>query len=350
MGTRRSNVLVTGGCGFMGSHFLRKLYHEYPEYNLVNFDALTYAGNPDNLLDIEDAEKLASNNNRRYRFIRGDVSNREVLEKLFSDFSFKYVFHFAAETHVDRSFFNFGQFIQTNVVGGFNVIELSHKFGVDKLIFISTDEVYGSVEDGYSREEDALQPSSPYSASKASADMLATTHMKVNNSSIVVVRSGNNYGTHQYPEKLIPLVVTNLLEQKKIPVHGNGQHVRSWVHVHDFCDAVDFLAHEGPRSGVFNIAGEHWTNMDIIKIIADGVGVPHDDHIVLVGDRPNADLRYAPEDAKLRSLGYNPKRSMKQDIASIIDWYTTNQEWWQKIKNRDEYVDHYEKQSKARWY
>lgn len=335
----------------MGSHFLRHLFTNYPSYKIVNLDLLTYAGNSDNLSDIESAERSLPIHERRYEHVKGDVCDAVLVDRLFSEYKFSTVFHFAAETHVDRSIFNFGDFVRTNVEGARVLLEAARVHQVSKMVHISTDEVYGNVLEGVSDENAPFNPSSPYAASKAAADMLARTYANVYNVPLAIIRSGNNYGTHQYPEKLIPLVITNLLEGNLIPVHGKGEHVRSWVHVHDFVHAVDLIAHTPKAFGAYNIAGEHRSNLDIIQLVGAALGKDHAKHLSFVQDRPAADLRYAPHAGKIESeLGWRRKHNIDSDIQSVIDWYKENEAWWRSIKSKKEFMDHYHKQSKALWY
>lgn len=342
-------VLVTGGSGFMGSHFIRHLYNAYPQYAIVNLDALTYAGNPENLADIEAIENEKDLDNRRYIHVRGDVCDPVLVDRVFSEYRFDLVVHFAAETHVDRSIFNFSDFVRTNVEGTRVILEAVRNHQVPRVVHISTDEVYGSVPAGESTEHAPINPSSPYAASKAAGDMLARTYANVYNVPLAIVRSSNNYGTHQYPEKLIPLVTSNLLAGEAIPVHGNGLHVRSWLHVSDFVDGVDRIAHQERVGGIYNMAGESLTNLEIIAAIGNILGV--EPELTFVGDRPSADHRYAPHAGKIeRELGWKRKRSIAEALIEVIEWYRMNESWWRSIKARKEYLDHYEKQSKAQWY
>lgn len=344
-------ILVTGGSGFMGSHFIRHIYNKYPQYAIINLDALTYAGNPENLADIEAAENEKDLDKRRYIHVRGDVCDTVLVERLFNEYDFDLVVHFAAETHVDRSIFNFSDFVRTNVEGTRVILEAVRNHGVPRVVHISTDEVYGSVPEGESAEDAPINPSSPYAASKAAGDMLARTYANVYNVPLAIVRSSNNYGTHQYPEKLIPLVITNLLTGEKIPVHGDGRHVRSWLHVSDFVDGVDRIAHQEKVSGIFNMTGESRSNLEIIRHIGELLGVDVEPSLVFVADRPSADLRYAPHAGKIeRELGWKRMRSLDEALAEKIEWYRANEAWWRAIKAKKEFLDHYEKQSKAQWY
>ncbi len=335
----------------MGSHFVRRLYHRYPEYRIVNLDLLTYAGNPENLADLEALESSKNPAERRYEHVKGDVCDAALVGRLFDEYNFALVAHFAAETHVDRSLFNFGDFIRTNVEGTRVMLEAVRTHNVPRMVHISTDEVYGDVPSGYSSEDASLNPSNPYAASKAAADMLARTYALVYRIPVHIVRSGNNYGPNQYPEKLIPLAITNLLSGTQMPIHGDGLHQRSWVHVDDFCAAVDRIAHHDAPFAIFNIAGEHASNLDLIRRIAAHLGRDYEKHLSMVGDRPSADRRYAPNSFKLeRELGWKRERSLEEALPALVEWYRENEAWWNAIKARKEFIDHYEKQSKATWY
>lgn len=335
----------------MGSHFVRGLYHKYPHYRIVNLDLLTYAGNPANLADIEALESTLPLSKRRYEHVRGDVADVQLIEKLFSQYAFAQVYHFAAESHVDRSIFNFGDFVRTNIEGSRVLLEAVRFHSVPRMIHISTDEVYGDVPTGFSFEDAPMNPSNPYAASKAAADMLVRTYAKTHRLSVAVVRSGNNYGTHQYPEKLIPLTITNLIEGKHIPVHGTGEHKRSWVHVHDFCRAVDLIAHNEQAIGVYNIAGEHRTNLEIMQLVARTLQKDLQPLLSFVSDRPIADFRYAPHAGKIeRELSWQREHSIEHAMEEVVEWYLENVLWWKSIKEKKEFMDHYAKQSKAEWY
>lgn len=345
------NVLVTGGCGFMGSHFIRRLYTKYPGYNIVNLDLLTYAGNPENLADIVAIDQLRTVNAQRYTHITGDICDEALVGELFKKYSFDIVVHFAAESHVDRSIFHFGDFIRTNIEGTRVILETVRKYAVPRMVHISTDEVYGNVPEGFSSEDASLNPSSPYAASKTSGDMLARTYATIYEIPLSIVRSSNNFGTHQYPEKLIPLTLTNLLNEQKMPVHGDGTHVRSWLHVDDFCDAVDRIAHDDKPFSIFNLTGEHRSNLEVIAAIAAHLDRDPQQYITHVSDRPSADMRYAPDSTKIeRELGWKRTHNFDTALKEVIDWYQENEAWWTSIRSRKEFLDHYERQSKAQWY
>lgn len=335
----------------MGSNFVRFLYHKYPDYQIFNLDALTYAGNPENLADIETDETKLSQADKRYVFIKGDICDFVLLENLFDRYTFDLIFHFAAETHVDRSIFNVADFIRTNIEGTRSLLEIARKRHSPRFVHISTDEVYGSVPKGFSKEDAPLRPSNPYSTSKAGADMLVQAYIKTYHVPALIVRGSNNFGPYQYPEKLIPLAISNMIEGTKIPVHGSGQHVRSWLHVQDFCSAVDLVAHEGVEGDIYNVSGEPRTNVEVLQVIANYLGKNLDTHKNHINDRPAADLRYAPDSSKLQeALGWSRKYTLAASLDNVVKWYLDNRDWWQKIKLKKEFLDHYQKQSKAQWY
>ena len=339
------SVLITGGCGFMGSHVVRHFSRAYPDHKLVNLDLLTYAGNLDNIRDI------GGETDGHYEFIRGDVCDSRLVERLFEKYHFTLVVHLAAETHVDRSIFNVSDFIRTNVEGTRVLLEAVRMHKVPHMVHVSTDEVYGNISNGFSVEDAALNPSNPYAASKAAGDMLARTYRMVYGTPVSIVRSGNNYGSHQYPEKFIPLVITNLIADEKIPVHGGGGHVRSWVYVDDFCKAIDRIAYSTHAPDTYNVAGEHRTNLEIIELVARYLRKNHEVLLPHTKDRPAADLRYAPDASKIeRKLGWGRRHSIDEVMGYVVDWYLKNKAWWLAIKSKKEFLHHYEIQSKAQWY
>lgn len=351
MSAPTKTMLITGGCGFMGSHFVRRMYEKYPDYILVNLDILTYAGNGDNLKDLELSESKKEVAKRRYDHVIGDICDIALVTRLFENHGFDIVVHFAAETHVDRSIFNFGDFIRTNVEGTRVLLEAARVHKTPRFVHVSTDEVYGTILEGHSDEDAPLNPSSPYAASKTAGDMLARTYARVYDLPLAIIRSSNNYASFQYPEKLIPLTITNLIEGAKLPVHGEGTQVRSWIHVDDFCNAVDLMAHDTQKFSIYNLAGEARTNLEIIEHIAQILGKDHTPHLAFVPDRPCADLRYAPNCSLIEEeLGWKRERSLDEALEKVVTWYLDNEEWWRKIKSKKEFMDHYEKQSKASWY
>lgn len=349
MDTNYTNILVTGGCGFIGSNFIRHIFFKYPEYRIVNLDALTYAGNKENLLDVQ-AAAFQETATDRYTFILGNVCDKDLLDRIFEKYIFKHIIHFAAETHVDRSIFNVSDFIETNVNGTRAIIETMRKHNNSRLVHISTDEVYGDVPRGFSNEEALLNPSNPYAASKAAAEMLIKAYMRTHMVSAIVIRGSNNYGPYQYPEKLIPLAISNMIEDKKIPVHGQGRQVRSWLHVRDFCSAIDLIMHQGQAFATYNVSGEEKSVLGVLHLIAPILGKELAGLANHINDRPGGDMRYAPDSSKLRTeLSWQPKYSLASSLGDIVSWYLENKSWWEKIRLTQEYKNLYERQSQAKW-
>lgn len=341
-------IFVTGGMGFIGSNFIRYIFERYPEYVVLNYDALTYAGNPDNLSDIANA--FDGKDDARYRFVHGDIVDGKLLEATIRSFAPDIIVNFAAESHVDRSLADSAAFVNSNIVGAHNLFEISRKLNI-KLIHVSTDEVYGDVPSEYSHEDSPIRPSNPYAASKAAADLIAQTYIRSHKTPLIIVRGSNNFGPYQYPEKLIPLAITNILEGKSIPVHGDGTHVRTWLHTNDFARGIDMAMHHAPVGSIYNISGDEVSNIDILKKIMRAMGVDPESMLEYVNDRPGADLRYAPTSQKIkRDLGWQPERNIHDDIETLIAWYVANQDWWKKVKERKEFLDHYEKQRQAKYY
>ena len=346
------NILVTGGAGFIGSNFVHYLYEKYPDYRIYVLDILTYAGNLENLEDIEKKELMLPEKDSRYVFVKGDTSDEKLLGELFEAHKFSYIFHFAAESHVDRSYFNFSNFVRTNVEGALLLAMFAQRYG-STMVHISTDEVYGSIpeEQGFVKEDAPFWPANPYASSKAAADMLLQTYMQTSKVSLRIVRATNNYGPYQYPEKLIPLAITNLLAGEKIPLHGSGEHLRQWLHVRDFCTAIDLVAHEGAENNVYNVAGEHETNISVLRLVAEYLGKGElEDHLSRVADRPNPDMRYAIDSSKLEALGWKRSYTFRDELPNLIEWYRTNEEWWRKLKRKKEFLMHYELQKGAKFY
>ncbi len=323
--------LVTGGAGFIGSNFIHYLFEKYgDDVQVVNLDKLTYAGNLDNLRDVE--------NRSNYTFIKGDICEADVVDPLVKDADV--VVNFAAESHVDRSIGSPDDFIRTDVYGAFVLLEAAREYSVEKFVQISTDEVYGSIIDGSFKETDVLEPSSPYSASKAGADRLAFSYFVTYKLPVVITRCSNNYGPFQYPEKLIPLFVTNALDDKELPIYGSGKNVRDWIYVMDHCDAIEFLIHNGDNGQVYNIGGgNERMNIEITDLILKRLGKP-DSLKKYVADRLGHDLRYSVDTAKIRSLGWTPGYQFEEGINYTIDWYVKNRPWWEKLKS-GEYLDFY---------
>ena len=315
------NVLVTGGLGFIGSNFIRHMLNKY-NYQIINLDKVTYCGNFENLKDIE--------NNKSYHFVKGDICDKQIVLKLAQEADA--IINFAAESHVDRSIENADEFVKTDILGTYNLLEAAKTFKVKKFIQISTDEVYGSTKKGSFNESDNLQPNSPYSASKAGADLLVRSYIKTHNIPAIITRSSNNFGPYQYPEKLIPLFVTNLLEGKKVPLYGEGLNVRDWIYVLDNCEAIDFILHKGVDGEIYNIGGgSEKTNLEITKLILKEFG-KNESRIEKVRDRKGHDFRYSLNCEKINKLGWKPRFKFEKAIKETINWYKKNQEWWKKLK------------------
>ncbi len=324
--------LITGGAGFIGSNFIHYLLRRYDDVQVVNLDKLTYAGNLDNLRDVE--------NDPRYRFVKGDICDAEVVDPLVKEANV--VINFAAESHVDRSIGRPDDFIRTDVYGTFVLLEAARKYGVEKFVQISTDEVYGSTLGESFKETDPLMPSSPYSASKAGADRLAYSYFVTYSLPVLITRCSNNYGPYQYPEKLIPLFVTNAIENKKLPIYGDGKNVRDWIYVEDHCNAIDVVMQKGVEGEVYNIgAGNEKTNLEITEFILDFLGKPRD-LMTFVPDRLGHDRRYSLNWEKLRKLGWEPAHSFEEGMENTIRWYVDNRWWWEKIKS-GEFLEYYKR-------
>ena len=329
--------LVTGGAGFIGSNFIRYLFKHYEDIQIINLDKLTYAGNPENLKDFT--------GRTNYRFIKGDICDAGTVNAIFEQWRPHFVVNFAAESHVDRSIGNPDDFIRTDMFGVFVLLEAARKFGVERFIQISTDEVYGSVLEGSFTEESPLKPGNPYAASKAGGDRLAYSYFNTFQLPVIVTRASNNYGPYQYPEKLIPLFVTNLIENKPVPLYGDGKNVRDWLYVIDHCDAIDFILQHGTIGEVYNIAGgNEKENLFITHFLFDYLRKPRS-LIKPVPDRLGHDRRYSLNAAKLHQLGWQPRHSFEQAMQATIDWYVQHPEWWQPLKS-GEYLEFYKKHYK----
>jgi dTDP-glucose 4,6-dehydratase len=326
--------LITGGAGFIGSNFIHYLLRKYEDIKIINLDKLTYAGNLDNLRDIE--------NDKRYKFIKGDVRNKSLVEKIIKEVDI--VVHLAAETHVDRSIIQAGEFILTDVYGTYILLEACKNSNIKLFIYVSTDEVYGSIERGSFKEDDTLNPSSPYAASKAGADRLSYAYYKTYNLPVIIIRPCNNFGPYQYPEKIIPLFVTNALENKPLPVYGKGDNVRDWIYVEDNCRAMDYIIEKGKIGEVYNISGgNEITNLELTYKILSILNKPKD-LIKFVSDRLGHDKRYSLNCIKLKNLGWMPKFKFEDALRKTVLWYMENIWWWKKIKEKKkEYKDFYKK-------
>ncbi|MDR7078826.1 dTDP-glucose 4,6-dehydratase [Neobacillus niacini] len=330
-------LLVTGGAGFIGSNFARYMVNKYPDYQIVNLDLLTYAGNLENLKDIENAPN--------YKFVRGDIADREFINGLFQEEKFDYVLNFAAESHVDRSITDPGIFVQTNIQGTLALLDAAKTIGVTKYLQVSTDEVYGTLgETGYFTEETPLAANSPYSASKAGADLLVRAYHETFGLPVNITRCSNNYGPFHFPEKLIPLMIINALHDKELPIYGDGLNIRDWLHVEDHCQAIDLVLHKGRNGEVYNVGGNNErTNIEIVKTILKHLNKP-ESLMKFVTDRPGHDRRYAIDATKLRTeLGWSPKYNFDTGIEQTINWYLNNREWWENIIS-GEYQDYVKSQ------
>jgi dTDP-glucose 4,6-dehydratase len=313
-------VLITGGCGFIGSNFIRYFAAKYPGSKIVNVDKLTYAGNLENLQGFE--------KKKGYRFVKADIASAAQMKKVFKNFKPEAVINFAAETHVDRSITTPAAFLKTNFLGVGVLLNCALEYGVEKFLQVSTDEVYGSIARGKFREGSVLNASSPYSASKAAADGLVMAYHRTYGLPVIITRSSNNFGPYQFPEKFIPLVIFNAINGKKIPVYGDGLQVRDWIYVKDNCQAIDLVLHKGKTGEIYNIGGQYErTNIYVIQRILRALG-KYSDIIEHVKDRPGHDRRYALSIAKIRkSLGWQPETSFEVGLAKTIKWYRMNSEW-----------------------
>jgi dTDP-glucose 4,6-dehydratase len=319
-------LLITGGAGFIGSNLVRHMVLTYPQSHVVNLDALTYAGNKDSMKDLE--------GKANYQFVHGDICDAELVDGLMQGVGA--VLHLAAESHVDRSITDPGAFVRTNVMGTQVLLDAAKRYGVERFVHVSTDEVYGSLgPTGFFTEETPLAPNSPYSASKAGSDLLARAYFETFGFPTLITRCSNNYGPYQFPEKLIPLFITNLMADQQVPVYGDGLNVRDWLHVEDHCRAIDAVLHKGMPGEVYNIGGNNEkTNMEITRTILSKLNKP-ESLIRYVQDRPGHDKRYAIDAAKMkRDLGWEPQYTFDTGIDQTIAWYLANEAWWRPLKQR----------------
>jgi dTDP-glucose 4,6-dehydratase len=345
-------ILISGGVGFIGSNFIRYALKAYPDWQIVNFDKLTYAGNLANLTDVED--------HARYRFVHGDIADRSLITQLFrheESKKFDVVVNFAAESHVDRSIFDATPFIETNVKGTQVLLEAAREYQVERFVQISTDEVYGSIIDGRFTEESPLQPNSAYAASKAAADLLCRAYHKTYGLPVIITRSSNNYGPYQFPEKLVPLMIWNALTSKTLPVYGEGKNVRDWLYVEDNCRAIALVLQKGRVGEVYNIGGsEERRNFEIVKMIcelmSERLRKPLSELealIAFVKDRPGHDYRYALDSTKITNeLSWKPSMGLEEGLARTIDWYLQNQEWVRQVVS-GEYQEYYARVYERGW-
>jgi dTDP-glucose 4,6-dehydratase len=344
------NILITGGAGFIGSHVVRRMVTNYPNYNIVNFDALTYAGNLENIKDIEKSEN--------YTFVKGDICDNQLLQSVFEKYDIDTVLHLAAESHVDRSITDPLAFVRTNVLGTANILNIAKQFWNGnyegkRFYHISTDEVFGSLGDeGFFTEETSYDPRSPYSASKASSDHFVKAFYHTYHMPIVISNCSNNYGPNHFPEKLIPLTINNILNEKSIPIYGKGENVRDWLYVIDHAIAIDTILHKGKNGETYNVGGHNeWTNIDLIRLLCNQMDEKLGKEkgtsqklITFVTDRAGHDLRYAIDATKIENeLGWKPSVTFEEGLSKTIDWYLQNKDWLQHVTS-GEYAKYYEKQ------
>lgn len=318
-------LLVTGGMGFIGSNFVQYWLERYPKDLIINYDLLTYAGNPDNVAAIRHLPT--------YRFVQGDISNQEMLSKVFQEERIDLVVHFAAESHVDRSIADPQAFVRTNVLGTQVLLEEARRHGVSKFVHVSTDEVYGSLgTEGLFSETTPLAPNSPYSASKSGSDLLARAYYETFRLPVVITRCSNNYGPYQYPEKLIPTIITKALQGHPVPIYGDGLNIRDWLYVEDHCSAIEQVITKGVPGQVYNVGGNNErTNLQIARRILAELGKP-ETLIRFVADRPGHDRRYAIDSGKIqRELGWSPQFALEQGLKRTVEWYTNHESWWRKL-------------------
>nr|WP_238626112.1 dTDP-glucose 4,6-dehydratase [Aggregatilinea lenta] len=330
------NILVTGGAGFIGSEFARRMIANHPSYKVVVFDKLTYAGNLDNLLPISE--------NPNYAFVQGDITDHAAVERTLEEHAIDAIVNFAAESHVDRSILNPDAFIQTDVVGVYVLLESARKLGINRFHHVSTDEVYGSIPEGTFREGDSLEPNSPYAASKAGGEMMLRAYHVTYGMHTTVTRGSNTFGPYQYPEKIAPFFITEALDDRPLPLYGDGMQVRDWLYVGDHCDAIDTVLHKGAPGEIYNVGGEHELhNIEVTHFILQALGKP-ETLIRHVADRPGHDRRYALTNDKIRrELGWSQQHTFEEAMAATVEWYRQNEWWWRKIKT-GEYLDFYKAQ------
>lgn len=328
------NLLIAGGAGFIGSNFVRYILGKYPAYRVVVYDKLTYAGNLDNLRDLE--------GNPRYTFIQGDIAHRQKVEQALREHKVDAILNFAAETHVDRSILDPGAFIHTDVMGTYGLLEVIKAVGVERFLQVSTDEVYGSIEQGSFKEDDPLRPTSPYAASKAAGDLLCLAYHKTYGLPILITRGSNTFGPYQYPEKVIPLFITNALEDKPLPLYGDGKQIRDRMYVEDHCAGIDLVLHKGKLGEVYNIfADNERTNIEVAELLLRLLGKPPS-LIQHVTDRPAHDRRYSLSTAKIRALGFSPRAIFETALKETVEWYVQNRGWWEKIRD-EKFEEYYER-------
>jgi dTDP-glucose 4,6-dehydratase len=330
-------LLITGGCGFIGSHFIRLVRREKLQWRIVNLDLLTYAGNVDNLADLNFVA-----NESQYRFVRGDIADSSLVQQIFETESVDWIVNFAAETHVDRSLLDSAPFVRTNIEGVRVLLQLAARYGINRFLQVSTDEVYGSLapdEPAFS-EDSQLLPNSPYAGSKAAADLLVRTYHRSYGIPTLITRCGNNYGPYQFPEKFLPLFITNALDDQPLPLYGDGRQIRDWIHVEDHVRAVLHVLEHGVPGEVYNVSADgEQMNHIMAEWILDMLGKPRE-LIRHVEDRPGHDRRYSLNASKIRGVGWQPSISLDQGLSATIDWYRRERSWWERVKS-GEYRDYY---------
>ncbi len=334
------NILVTGGAGFIGSAYVRYAVEKYPHYHIVVYDKLTYAGNLENLLPVSQRAN--------YHFVQGDIADREAVRGVIEQYGVDTIVNFAAETHVDRSILDPDAFIMSNVVGVHILLEAANHYKMERFLHVSTDEVYGDIEGNYfSKENDPFAPNSPYAASKAGGDLMVRAYHVTHGLNTVITRGSNTFGPYQYPEKLLPLFITEAIDDKPLPVYGDGMQVRDWLYVDDHAMGVDAALHNGEAGEAYNIAGENLQhNIDVIRRLLSLLGKP-ESLIKFVPDREGHDRRYAMDCAKLRAIGWQRQYSFEDALTRTVEWYKNNESWWRKIKT-GEYLEYYKRQYAAR--
>lgn len=330
------NILVTGGAGFIGSAFVRYMVNQYPDYHVVVLDKLTYAGNLDNLIPVQNAAN--------YTFEQGDIADDETVNQVLTEHQIDTIVNFAAESHVDRSILNPHAFIHTDVVGTYILLETARRMGIKRFHQVSTDEVYGSIPEGFFKEGDGLEPNSPYAASKAGGELMVRAYHVTYGMHTTVTRGSNTFGPYQYPEKIAPFFITEAIDDRLLPLYGDGLQVRDWLYVDDHAKAVDVVLHHGKAGEIYNVGGENErTNIDVTHLILDLLGKPHN-LIKHVEDRPGHDRRYALTNDKLRAdFGWQVERNFEDAMRETVQWYRENEWWWRKIKT-GEYLEFYKKQ------
>ena len=326
-------LLITGGCGFIGSNFIHYALAKYPEYRVVNLDKLTYAGNPANLIELAD--------DGRYRFVEGDICDSATVGPLVAEADI--VVNFAAESHVDRSIMGGAEFVKTNFNGTYTLLDSAVEHGIERFHQISTDEVYGSIDEGAWTEEWPLAPRNPYSSTKASAELLVRAYHITHGLPVVTTRASNNIGPFQYPEKRVPLYITNAIDDLPLPVYGDGSQVRDHLYVEDHCSAIDLVLHQGEIGEIYNVGGENdATGLEVAKVILKRLG-KDESLLKFVTDRSGHDQRYALDSSKVQALGWQPASDFRVAMERTVDWYVENESWWREIKERQDYKDYYQR-------